>query len=147
MENWENDLFERYYKSWRGIDAAYDQIAVSCGVTSNIMNILTLLYKHRTPMTQNELSRELHLSRQTVTSVVDSLEERGLVKRSIAENDRRSRAITLTEEGRVSGRRIGRAMRNVELAAFKKLTAQEQNALVDTMEKLWHSMEETLRES
>lgn len=147
MERWENDLFERYYKSWRGIDAAYDQIAASCGVTSNIMNILTLLYKHRTPMTQNELSRELHLSRQTVTSVVDSLEQRGLVSRSIAENDRRSRMITLTEDGRASGRRIGRTMRNVELSAFKKLSSEEQNALVDIMEKLWHSMEETLADT
>lgn len=146
MEHWENDLFERYYKSWRGIDATYDQIAASCGVTSNIMNILTLLYKHRTPMTQNELSRELHLSRQTITSVVDSLEQRGLVSRSIAENDRRSRMITLTEEGRASGRHIGRTMRNVELSAFKKLTTEEQHALVDIMEKLWHSMEDTLKE-
>ena len=111
------------------------------------MNILTLLYKHRTPMTQNELSRELHLSRQTVTSVVDSLEQRGLVSRSIAENDRRSRMITLTEDGRASGRRNGRTMRNVELSAFRKLSSEEQNALVDIMEKLWHSMEETLADT
>ena len=87
------------------------------------------------------------MSRQTVTSVVDSLEQRGLVSRSIAENDRRSRVITLTEEGRASGRRIGRTMRNVELSAFKKLSSEEQNALVDIMEKLWHSMEQTLADT
>ena len=90
MEHLSNDVFDRYYKSWRGIDAAYDKIAAQCGVTSNIMNILTLLYQHRTPMSQNEISRELYLSKQTVTSVVDSLEKRGFVTRSISEGDRRS---------------------------------------------------------
>lgn len=140
MEAWRNDLFDRFYRSWSGIDAAYDKIAAGCGVTSNIMNILTLLYKQRTPMTQNELSRELHLTKQTVTSVLDSLEKRGLVTRNIAEGDRRSRVVALTDEGRVSGRRIGRAMRSVELSAFAALSDEEQHALVDSMEKLWHSL-------
>lgn len=144
MESWRNDLFDQLYRSWRGIDAAYDKIAARCGVTSNIMNILTLLYKHRKPMTQNELSKELYLTKQTVTSVLDSLEKRGLVTRSIAEGDRRSRIVTLTDEGRVSGRRIGRVMRSVELAAFSTLPDEEQHALVENMEKLWHSFSDIL---
>ncbi|WP_283675110.1 MarR family winged helix-turn-helix transcriptional regulator [Butyricicoccus sp. Marseille-Q5471] len=144
MEAWRNDLFDRFYRSWSGIDAAYDKIAAGCGVTSNIMNILTLLYKQRTPMTQNELSHELHLTKQTVTSVLDSLEKRGLVTRSIAEGDRRSRVVALTDEGRVSGRRIGRAMRSVELSAFAMLSDEEQQALVDSMEKLWHGLAQVL---
>ena len=136
MEAWRNDLFDRFYRSWSGIDAAYDKIAAGCGVTSNIMNILTLLYKQRTPMTQNELSHELHLTKQTVTSVLDSLEKRGLVTRSIG--------VALTDEGRVSGRRIGRAMRSVELSAFAMLSDEEQQALVDSMEKLWHGLAQVL---
>lgn len=144
MEAWRNDLFDRFYRSWSGIDAAYDKIAAGCGVTSNIMNILTLLYKQRTPMTQNELSHELHLTKQTVTSVLDSLEKRGLVTRSIAEGDRRSRVVALTDEGRVSGRRIGRAMRSVELSAFAMLSDEEQQALVDSMEKLWHGLAQVI---
>lgn len=140
MEPRGNDLFDRFYRSWSGIDAAYDKIAAGCGVTSNIMNILTLLYKKRVPMTQNELSKELYLSKQTVTSVLDSLEKRGLVTRNIAEGDRRSRVVTLTEEGRVSGRRMGRAMRSVELSAFAMLSEEEQHAMVDGMEKLWHGL-------
>lgn len=135
-----NDLFDRYYKSWRGIEVAYDKIAATHGVTYNIMNILTLLYKQRAPMTQNELSRELNLSRQTVTSVVDSLETRGLVTRSIAEEDRRSRVIRLTDQGRTFGREIGRDMRRIELSAFQAFSDDEQVAFVDSMEKLWHGL-------
>lgn len=146
MEHLSNDVFDRYYKSWRGIDAAYDRIAARCGVTSTIMTILTLLYQHRTPMSQNEISRELYLSKQTVTSVVDSLEKRGFVTRSISEGDRRSREVTLTESGRAAGRRIGREMRRVELSAFALLSEQEQCAIVDIQEKLWHGFYQILGE-
>lgn len=140
MDHCSSDLFDRYYKSWYGIDAAYDKIAAKCGVTSNIMNILTLLYKHRVPMTQNDLKKELHLSKQTVTSILDSLEKRGLVIRTISENDKRIRMVELTPEGCVSGRHLGRIMRHIELSAFDLLTEEEQNALVNSMEKLCQSL-------
>lgn len=146
MESWRNDLFDRFYVSWRGIDAAYDKIATGCGVTANMMNIMTLLYKRRMPMAQNELCKDLHLSKQTVTSVLDGLEKRGWITRSIAEGDRRSRMVALTEEGCVFGRHFGRAMRSIELAAFAALTDEEQYALVDSMEKLWNSLADVLRE-
>ena len=141
-----SELFDRYYESWWGIEAAYEKIAATHGVTFNILNIITLLYKKRTPMTQNDLSRDLHLSRQTVTSVVDSLEHRGLVTRSIAESDRRSRVVVLTDEGQVFGRKLGRAMRKMELDAFGLFSEEELHALVDGMEKLWHGLSRALGE-
>lgn len=141
-----SELFDRYYESWWGIEAAYEKIAATHGVTSNILNIITLLYKKRTPMTQNDLSRDLHLSRQTVTSVVDSLEHRGLVTRSIAESDRRSRVVVLTDEGQVFGRKLGRAMRKMELDALGLFSEEELHALVDGMEKLWHGLSRALGE-
>lgn len=146
MANLGSELFDRYYESWWGIEAAYEKIAATHGVTSNILNIITLLYKKRTPMTQNDLSRDLHLSRQTVTSVVDSLEHRGLVTRSIAESDRRSRVVVLTDEGQVFGRKLGRAMRKMELDAFGLFSEEELHALVDGMEKLWHGLSRALGE-
>lgn len=136
MDSVWNNLFERYYKSWNGIEAAYDKIAASYGVTSNVMNVLTLLCKNREPMTQNDLGQELYLSRQTVTSVVDSLERRGLVTRSIAEGDRRSRVVCLTEEGRAFGRKLGRAMRKMEMDAFALFSTEELRSFVDGIEKL-----------
>lgn len=146
MANLGSELFDRYYESWWGIEAAYEKIAATHGVTSNILNIITLLYKKRTPMTQNDLSRDLHLSRQTVTSVVDSLEHRGLVTRSIAESDRRSRVVVLTDEGQVFGRKLGRAMRKMELDALGLFSEEELHALVDGMEKLWHGLSRALGE-
>ena len=137
MDERESNLFDRFYKSWRGIEVAYEKIASDCGVTTNVMYILTLLYKNCEPMTQNELSKELHLSKQTVSSVVDSLEKRGWVTRSIDPNDRRNRIVTLTESGRETGRHIGRTMRRAEFSAFEMLPDEEKLSLVNSMEKLW----------
>lgn len=146
MARLDHDLFDRFYKSWRGIDIAYDKIAADCGMTNNGMTVLTLLYKNRAPMSQHELSQELHLPRQTVTNVIDNLEARGYATRSIDPKDRRSRVVTLTEEGRISGRRIGRAMREVEIAAFSALSVEECQAVVGLMETLWHSFAQVLKE-
>ena len=76
----------------------------------------------------------------------NSLEKRGLVTRTISEGDRRSREVALTESGRTAGRRIGREMRRVELAAFELLSEEEQRALVNIQEKLWHGFYQVLGE-
>lgn len=72
-----------------------------------------------------------------MTSVVDSLEKRGWVTRSIDPNDRRNRIVTLTESGRETGRHIGRTMRRAEFSAFEMLPDEEKLSLVNSMEKLW----------
>lgn len=144
--NLSHELFDRYYESWWGILAAYDRIAASHGVTQNVMLVVTLLYKHRAPMTQTELGKDLHLSRQTVTSVVDSLERSGYVQRGTAEGDRRVRIVALTDTGRAFARQLGRAMRQTELRAFELFSNEELRALIDGMEKLWQGISHVLEE-
>jgi MarR family transcriptional regulator, organic hydroperoxide resistance regulator len=51
------------------------------------------------PCSQRELARSLHFDASNVTDIVDRLEERGLVVRTIDPNDRRIRRLVLTPEG------------------------------------------------
>lgn len=97
-------------------------------------------------MTQTELGKDLHLSRQTVTSVVDSLERSGYVQRGTAEGDRRVRIVALTDTGRAFARQLGRAMRQTELRAFELFSDEELRALIDGMEKLWQGISHVLEE-
>jgi MarR family transcriptional regulator, organic hydroperoxide resistance regulator len=48
---------------------------------------------------QRELAQCLHFDASNVTDIVDRLEERGLVQRTIDPNDRRVRRLVLTPEG------------------------------------------------
>ena len=111
-----------------------------------MLNILTLLDDEGVPLAQAELCRRLHLSKQTVASVIDSLEKRGLAARSVSADDRRSRKVSLTGEGETFARRINGALRRFEIGALARLSEAEREALVDTTHKLWRSMADALEQ-
>lgn len=82
-------LLSRYYETWAGINAAYDRIAARCGVTSNVLYLLDTLYCAEAPMTQSEIGARLGLPKQTVASMVSTLERRGYAVREVAKDDHR----------------------------------------------------------
>lgn len=139
-------VLEQYYESWLGLDAVYEKWAARRGITFNMLNILTLLVEQPEPMSQNELCRRLHLSKQTVASVIDSLEKRGMAVRRVSEEDRRSRMVCLTGQGEAFAREISVALHRFELHALSMLSAEEQAALVDTTNRFWHSMVDALEQ-
>jgi DNA-binding MarR family transcriptional regulator len=86
------------------------------------------------PRTMSEIAAALHCDKSNVTGIVDGLEERGLVLRTPAENDRRVKLIALTGEGR---RLRGRLMRAVEEPPrwLASLSEQEQRKLRDVLRR------------
>ena len=55
---------------------------------------------HKGPQLVNELGRRTELTSGSITTAVDRLEKRGLVRRASHASDRRARMIHLTREGR-----------------------------------------------
>ena len=141
MAHAEDELLNRYYESWLGVDAVYEKWAARRGITFNMLNILTLLHEQDGLLSQAELCRRLHLS-----SVIDSLEKRGIAARRVSEGDRRSRVVVLTGEGSAFARELSEALRRFEVRALSMLSSAEQKALVDTMHRLWENMENILKE-
>jgi DNA-binding MarR family transcriptional regulator len=64
----------------------------------------------RSPTTINELHHAFLHRRSTLTSVLDRMESKGLVKRASAEDDRRNVVLTLTAKGRRAAGTISRAV-------------------------------------
>ncbi len=52
------------------------------------------------PLTPNQIGQHLHLTSGTVTTVIDSLERRGLVERHPHPEDRRKVLVSITDAGR-----------------------------------------------
>ena len=138
------ELLRQYYESWLGLDAVYEKWAARRGVTFNVFNMLTMLYEQAEPLSQAELCRRLHLSKQTVASVIDSLEKRGMAVRRVAQDDRRSRVVVLTEAGSAAARELSEAVKRFEIRALSMLQPEEREAMVDAMCKLQKSMEQAL---
>ena len=63
-------------------------------------DVLAALYRRREGVTMSELSRMLLVSNGNATTVVDRLENDGLVRRTPSETDRRTVFVALTPEGR-----------------------------------------------
>ncbi len=62
-------------------------------------DVLAALYRRRDGVTMSELSRMLLVSNGNATTVVDRLENDGLVRRTPSETDRRTVFVALTPEG------------------------------------------------
>src|ERR1700682_1375962 len=58
------------------------------------------------PYSQRELAQQLNYDASNVTDIVDRLEERGLVTRTIDPSDRRVRRLVLTPKGEAVRRKL-----------------------------------------
>jgi MarR family transcriptional regulator, 2-MHQ and catechol-resistance regulon repressor len=72
---------------------------VHYGLSPSTFNLLMILRQHPEGCVMSALSDLLVVSRANVTGLIDSLEERGLVRRSALHADRRSKVGVLTEAG------------------------------------------------
>jgi len=79
------------------------------GLTPQQAHALRCLVPGR-PLPMRELAGELMCDASTVTGIVDRLEERGLVERRPAPEDRRVKALAVTEEGIAVRDRLWRSL-------------------------------------
>jgi DNA-binding MarR family transcriptional regulator len=70
------------------------------GVTSSQMRAMRTLVRRGEPMRMSELAEALGIVRRSATSVVDDLEQLGLVERIADPADRRAVGVQLTDAGR-----------------------------------------------
>jgi len=71
------------------------------GLTEAQFNVLFALKFKEHEWTQSDLGKRLVVTRASVTSVLDKLEEKGLVRREAVPNNRRIYHVNLTPAGRV----------------------------------------------
>lgn len=74
-------------------------LRVKHGTTLPRFDVMAALYRRRDGVTMSELSRMLLVSNGNATTVVDRLEQTGLVRRTPSEADRRTVFVALTPEG------------------------------------------------
>jgi DNA-binding MarR family transcriptional regulator len=90
------------------------------------------------PITLSDLAVRLDAHVANVSALVDRLETRGLLRRQVHDTDRRSRVLTLTDEGiRVRGILQAAAFENA--APFDPLTAQQRRDLLALLRTIGES--------
>ena len=88
------------------------------------------------PCSQNHLGRLIYLDAATIKGAVDRLRLRGFVTTLDDPNDRRRRAVTLTERGRKATEAAMKVATEITAATLAPLTADEQRAVTRLLNTL-----------
>jgi DNA-binding MarR family transcriptional regulator len=99
------------------------------------VGVLTLI--ERNPgITQVEVCNALGIQRANLVTLINVLEERGVVERQAVVADRRSNALVLTAEGRRLLRKAAEAHRSAEAAITRRLGAAGRDQLLALLDQL-----------
>lgn len=88
------------------------------------------------PCSQNHLGRLIYLDAATIKGVVDRLSVRGFVTALNDPNDRRRRAVALTERGREVTETAMRVAGEITAATLTPLTPDEQRLIARLLKRL-----------
>jgi len=99
-------------------------------------NIMSALFKNGGEMTPSEISEAVYREKNTITAVLNTMEEQGVVRREPSTNDRRSVKVVITEKGWNEANRLNPVAQELSREALSCLDKQNVEDLVETMRTL-----------
>jgi DNA-binding MarR family transcriptional regulator len=108
-------------------------------------HVLTYLRSYA-PAAIGELVRVFGIKQSTFTSLIDRLEEAGLLRREINREDRRSFLLHITEEGRELAERLNRRLEALEDEIEKRASPRDVKGFQAVMAAVDEITRVTLRE-
>jgi DNA-binding MarR family transcriptional regulator len=127
------DLLHRLTRRLRRAQA---EALAPAGLTPAQERALRMIGRHQEPPRMTELADELGIVPRSLTSVIDSLEEAGLVRREIDPRNRRATLLHLTSRGAA----IREDMRTARRTAAEELLAPLSPADRETLTRLLTEM-------
>jgi DNA-binding MarR family transcriptional regulator len=112
-------------------------------LTEPLANALWQLGPDERPLSRRELAQRLDCDPSNVTFLVDRLEERGLVKRTVDSHDRRVKAVSLTASGAAVRERLVAA--TAAAPVFAALTTAQKQQLTRLLLVCLHGTERARR--
>lgn len=122
--------------------ACMDSRVSRYGVTPVQANVLLYLNCKGGQAPQNELTGLRRVKPSTMNGVLDRLEEKGFVRRSVSGSDARCRLVTLTEKGAEQQALFQRSYLDVEQTMVRGFSPEEQAQLTALLERIIHNLEE-----
>src|SRR5512146_866717 len=102
--------------------------------------VLSILADSETPISPNHIADRLIISRASVTSLLDSLEKRGFVKRQPHQSDRRRLLVELTDSGRQVAYQFRPIVHQHQKVWLNPLSEKEQGQLIEMLQRLQASL-------
>ena len=132
------DLTWLLHRAAQNMRGAFDEAARAHGLAGARDWIVLSALNDGPRQTQLALAQSLGLDKTTMTSLLDRMEDRGLITRCTDSHDRRARIPALTEAGRRVQAEVTFARDRVEAAMLAAFTPQEQHQLRELLTRLTH---------
>lgn len=129
-------LLESNYKD---IEARYSRLQ---GLTTNDISIIRII-SEKEEVIIKDILQIINVPKSTLTSMIDRLEKRNLITRTISNKDRRSYKLVLTEEGKLTQKEHI----NFEKEVYGKImisldTYEERETLLKLIKKITNNISE-----
>ncbi len=105
------------------------------GVSPGQLGVL-LMVQANPGINQTGAGRALGIDRSTLVSIIDALEDRGLIERTPSPTDRRSHALLVTAKGDAFLKRIRPRLDAHEDELVRHLSAEERATLIDLLRRI-----------
>ena len=112
------------------------------GMTPAQTHVLRFLRQNGGQMPQRELLENLKVKPSTVNGILDRMEEKGLVERSVSGTDARQRVVALTPAGVEREAQAKKSFLEAEALIARGLTEEETEMLRSLLERVIHNLEE-----
>ncbi|WP_325200821.1 MarR family winged helix-turn-helix transcriptional regulator [Oscillibacter sp.] len=111
-------------------------------VTPVQTHVLLYLQQHGGRVPQHELAEFLRVKPSTINGVLDRMEEKGLVRRSVSGADARRRLITLTEKGAEQQALFQQSFLDAEAAMVRGFSQEERETLCTLLDRVIQNLKE-----
>ena len=111
-------------------------------VTPAQTHVLLYLQQHGGQVSQHELTGYLRVKPSTAAGVLDRMEEKGLVRRSVNGADARRRILTLTEKGAEQQALFQQSFLDTEEAMVRGFSAEERETLLSLLNRVIQNLKE-----
>ena len=112
------------------------------GMTPAQTHVLLHLQQSGGQLPQRELLDSLKVKPSTVNGILDRMEEKGLVERTVSGTDARQRLVALTLAGRKREEQVKQAVLEAEALIVRGLTKEETDTLRSLLERVIQNLEE-----
>ena len=112
------------------------------GMTPAQTHVLRYLRQNGGQMPQRELLENLKVKPSTVNGILDRMEEKRLVVRSVSGTDARQRVVALTPAGLEREAEVKQSFLEAEALIARGMTEEETDTLRGLLERVIHNLEE-----
>ena len=105
------------------------------GLTSGQPNIMDFLKDHD-GSGQKDIAQGCHIEPGTLTTLLNRMEETGLVERRTMHGNRRNYYVFMTEKGKIQAGHVTKAFEELEKDAFRGISAENQKLFMELFSQI-----------